>query len=86
MQHRYLERYLELIIIGPNDPQILAAYEWDTEKAKEYLNNKIQETGLPLTLTHVVGYCAGRALKNQPDINGRICFGNVRVGLFLVLS
>lgn len=81
-----MEWYLQLIIIGPNDPQILAAYEWDTEKAKQYLNSKIEETKLPLTLTHVVGYCASRALKNEPDVNGRICFGNVSPCLFLVLS
>jgi len=66
-------------IIAPNDPQILAAFEWDIEKAKRYLNSKREETGLPLTLAHVVGYCAARALRNEPDFNGRICFGNVKV-------
>lgn len=63
--------------IGPNDPQILATVEWDVEKAKEYLKRQKAQTSFPLTMTHVVGYCAGHALKNQPDFNGRICFGNV---------
>eukprot|EP00826_Nyctotherus_ovalis_P024245 TRINITY_DN1877_c0_g1_i15.p4 TRINITY_DN1877_c0_g1~~TRINITY_DN1877_c0_g1_i15.p4 ORF type:complete len:128 (+),score=38.32 TRINITY_DN1877_c0_g1_i15:204-587(+) len=62
---------------GPNDPQILMVHEWDVERAKEYLESRREETGLALTLTHLVAYCAGRALKNDPEVNGRICFGNV---------
>jgi len=41
-----LEMVLIASIIAPNDPQILAAFEWDIEKAKEYLNSKRKETSL----------------------------------------
>lgn len=73
-------------IIGPNDPQCLATYEWDVEKAQEYLEKQRKETGLPITLTQLVGYCAGHAFKNEPDVNGRLSFGNVGFTYFIVLS
>ncbi len=80
MQHRNLERYLGATIIplvGPNDPQILVSFDWDLANAEAFLEKKRKETGLPLTITHLVGYCAGKSLNNQPDINGRLSFGNV---------
>lgn len=66
-----------LLPLGPNDPEIFVTHEWDLTKAQEYLKKKQEETGLPLTITQLVGYCASRALKDEPDLNGRICFGNV---------
>jgi hypothetical protein len=64
-------------LLGPNDPEIFVTHEWDLTKAQAYLKKKQEETGLPLTVTQLVGYCAGHALKDEPDLNGRICFGNV---------
>lgn len=63
--------------LGPNDPEIFVTHEWDVTKAQEYLKKKQAESSLPLTITHLVGYCAGHALKDEPDLNGKICFGNV---------
>lgn len=71
---------------APNNPQILVTFEWDIEKAEEYMKKKQAETGLPITITHLVGYCAGHAFKDEPDVNGRICFGNVSLFLNIVLS
>jgi hypothetical protein len=51
--------------------------DWDITKAEEYLTKKRKETNLPLTLTHFVGFCAGRALSHEKQLNGRISFGNV---------
>ncbi len=56
---------------------MLLSYEWDIAKAQKFLDQKRAETKQPITLTHLVGYCASRALKEQPEINGRLCFGNV---------
>ena len=79
MQYRHLEWYMyPLSSLAPNDPQVLATFEWDLTKAEEYLERKRKETNLPLTLTHLAGYCASRALKDQPDLNGRLSFGNVK--------
>ena len=47
------------------------------EKAEEYLKKKQMESGLPITVTHLVGYCAGYAFRNEKDVNGRLSFGNV---------
>ena len=79
MQHRHLEWYSKtnLISLGPNDPQILVSFEWDLTNAEAFLEKKRKETGLPLTITHLVGYCVARAFKDQPDLNGRLSFGNV---------
>jgi hypothetical protein len=62
---------------APNNSEIRATYEWDIEKAEEYIKRKQEETGLPITITHLVGYCAGHAFKDEPDVNGRLRFGNV---------
>ena len=79
MQYRHMELYLiKSTFLGPNDPQILVTFEWDLTKAEAYLEVKRSETKLPVTLTQLVGVCASRALKDQPELNGRICFGNVR--------
>jgi len=42
---------------------------------------------MPITLTHLLGFAASRALSNQNDLNGVICFGNVNKSLnsYLVL-
>ncbi len=60
-----------------NDPQILVTFQWNMHKADQYLEKKKNESGLPLTLTHFIGFCASRAIHNQPDFNGRLSFGNV---------
>ena len=65
------------LLIGPNDPQILVSFEWDITKAERYLEKKRKETNLPLTLTHLAGYCVGQALKGDTSVNGRLSFGNV---------
>ncbi len=62
---------------GPNSPQIYVSIEWDITKAQAYLEKKRKETSQPLTLTHLVGYAVAQAMSKQPDINGRISFGNV---------
>lgn len=79
--NRYNNKSRKINIVtwnAPNNSEIFVTYEWDVEKAEQYLKRKQEETGLPITITHLVGYCAGRAFKNEPDINGRICLGNVK--------
>jgi hypothetical protein len=63
--------------LGPNDPQIHVSFEWDLTNAEVYIEKKRKETNLPLTLTHLVGYCVAKAMSGHPEINGRISFGNV---------
>lgn len=75
--------YLIIIMIAPNDPQIHLTFEWDLTKAEIYLEKKRKETNLPLTLTHLVGFCAARGLSGQPDLNGRLSFGNVNSFIIL---
>lgn len=70
---------------APNNPEIRATYEWDIERAESYLKRKQEETGLPLTMTHLVGYCAGHAFKDEADVNGRLRLGNVNSPSPLVL-
>ncbi len=61
---------------APNNPQILVTFQWDLTKSDAYIDKKRKESGLPLTLTNFVGFCASRAMHNQPDFNGRLSFGN----------
>eukprot|EP00826_Nyctotherus_ovalis_P065962 TRINITY_DN9720_c0_g2_i5.p1 TRINITY_DN9720_c0_g2~~TRINITY_DN9720_c0_g2_i5.p1 ORF type:complete len:179 (+),score=20.22 TRINITY_DN9720_c0_g2_i5:125-661(+) len=71
---------------APNNSEMRATYEWDMENAEKYLKRKQEETGLPLTITHLVGYCAGHAFKDESDVNGRLRLGNVNSLSPLVLS
>jgi len=71
---------------GLNDPQIHVTFEWNMHKAEEYLERKKRETKLPLAWAHFIGFCASRAIYNQPDFNGRLSFGNVNLLATLVLS
>jgi len=52
-------------------------HEWDITNAEAYLEKKRKETKLPLTLTQLCGYAAAKGLSGNPDLNGRISFGNV---------
>ena len=58
---------------------MLISFEWNIEKAQKFLKRKQTETGLPITITHLVGYCAGHAFKDESDFNGRLCFSNVKL-------
>eukprot|EP00830_Metopus_es_P013553 TRINITY_DN3324_c0_g3_i2.p1 TRINITY_DN3324_c0_g3~~TRINITY_DN3324_c0_g3_i2.p1 ORF type:complete len:280 (+),score=29.54 TRINITY_DN3324_c0_g3_i2:194-1033(+) len=62
--------------LAPNSSAVFVSFEWDTTRAQEFLEKKRAESNLPVTLTHFVGLAASRALANQPDLNGRLSFGN----------
>jgi hypothetical protein len=71
----------------PNDPSIFCTLKIDITNGLEYLEKmrsltKLlivvrKETGLNVTITHLVGKAVGFAIKDARHFNGRIFAGNV---------
>ena len=60
---------------APSEPNIYGKLTVDATEALEYLNFVRQKTGEKITITHLVGKAVGLALKDAPDLNGRISLG-----------
>lgn len=74
----------------PNDPQIFGDMEFDATPILEFIEEARRATGVPLTLTHVVGKAIGHALGEHPDLNVHLYRGNFvqreTVDIFFIVS
>lgn len=59
----------------PNDPTVYGTLTLDAGPALEYLAGLRERTGVKVTITHLVGRAVALALRETPDINGRIVGG-----------
>src|ERR1700690_275934 len=62
---------------NPNDPSIYGIIDVDITKAQYYLERRRQETGIKLTLTHLVTRAVALALKLHPDCNAYVRWGRI---------
>lgn len=60
---------------APQEGNIYGKLTVDVTQALAYLRWKRETTGEKVTLTHLVGLAAGRALSQAPGLNGRLLFG-----------
>ena len=60
---------------SPREGNIYGKLTIDATNALTYLQELNDKTGIKTTITHLVGRAAGLALKQAPDLNGRIVFG-----------
>lgn len=56
----------------PNDPQIFGDLEIDATAVLEFIEQARETTGVPLTVTHMVGKAIAHAIGQHPDLNVRI--------------
>ena len=57
---------------APNDPTCYGTLALDAGPALAYLERIRTQTGVKATMTHLVGRALALAIKDTPDINGRI--------------
>ncbi len=60
---------------SPSEGNIYGKLTIEMTGALAYLDYLREKKGEKVTITHLVGKAAGMALKNAPDLNGRIVFG-----------
>jgi pyruvate dehydrogenase E2 component (dihydrolipoamide acetyltransferase) len=56
----------------PNDPTVYGILTVDAGPAQAYLTRVRERTGVKVTITHLVGRAIAIAMRETPDINGRI--------------
>lgn len=64
----------------PSEGVITVKVPVRTEKANELIAKAGKDSRL--TLTHFAIKAVGELLKTQPDLNGKLVFGKVKIGLF----
>jgi hypothetical protein len=75
----------------PSDPSVYGALEIDATRALAYVEAARRETGVRVTLTHLVGKAAALAVAERPDVNavvrrGRHIFLRDQVDVFFMVS
>lgn len=74
----------------PSDPQIYGDIELDAGALLDYLGEVRRETGVKLTLTHLVGRALAHAMGEAPDLNVRLYRGRAiqrdTVDVFFIVS
>ena len=58
----------------PRDPSIYGSMDVDASPALAFLRDAQQASGVKLTVTHLVARAAALALRDQPEINGKVRF------------
>jgi pyruvate/2-oxoglutarate dehydrogenase complex dihydrolipoamide acyltransferase (E2) component len=58
----------------PSDPSIHGSMDVDATAALAFLAEHQQRTGVRLTITHLVARAVALALRDQPEINGKVRF------------
>lgn len=62
----------------PNDPTVYGVMKVDATNLVTFLENlKTKNLGAKITVTHVIAKAVALTLKNYPDINGIIRWGNI---------
>jgi pyruvate/2-oxoglutarate dehydrogenase complex dihydrolipoamide acyltransferase (E2) component len=59
----------------PTEGNIFGKLSLDLTRALQYINFVRETKGEKISITHIVGNAAGKALKVSPDVNGRIFLG-----------
>lgn len=59
----------------PTEGNIYGKITVDATEAMKYIEKVRAETGVKVTITHLVGVAVGRALASAPSLNGRIVLG-----------
>ncbi len=59
----------------PAEGNIFGKVEFDMTEANRYLAKLREETGVRVSITHLVGLAAARAMAKAPGLNGKILFG-----------
>jgi pyruvate/2-oxoglutarate dehydrogenase complex dihydrolipoamide acyltransferase (E2) component len=60
------------------DGRIYTRVPVDAGPLQRYIETARAATGLPVTVTHVVGAALGRVLRAVPDVNARVVIGRIR--------
>src|SRR5688572_6099179 len=60
---------------SPSEGNIYGKLTLDMTNALQYIDFLRETKGEKITITHIIGCAAGKALKATPDVNGRIVFG-----------
>lgn len=60
-----------------NDGRIYARVELDATEILAYLEHTRAETGVRVTVTHVVGAALGRAMRATPELRSRVVLGRI---------
>ena len=75
---------------GPNDPQIYGDLEIDATNLLAFVAEAREVTGIPLTVTTMVGKALGKALADHPSLNVRMYRGDFierdTVDIFFIVS
>jgi pyruvate/2-oxoglutarate dehydrogenase complex dihydrolipoamide acyltransferase (E2) component len=53
----------------PNDPTVYGVLEVDASRALAYIERKRNETGVRVTITHLVGKALATAIAERPEVN-----------------
>ncbi len=60
---------------APNEGNIYGKLTLNVEGTLKYIDEIREKTGEKITVTHIVGKALGNALRDTPDMNGRIFLG-----------
>ena len=61
----------------PSDPTVYGTMDIDVSRALPYLDRLREESGVKVTITHLVGKAAALAIRERPDLNGIIRGGRI---------
>jgi pyruvate dehydrogenase E2 component (dihydrolipoamide acetyltransferase) len=62
---------------SPNDPSIYGIIDVDISKALPFLEHRSEQSGVKLTLTHLVTRAVALALSQHPNCNGYVRWGRI---------
>jgi pyruvate/2-oxoglutarate dehydrogenase complex dihydrolipoamide acyltransferase (E2) component len=64
---------------APRDPTVYGTIEVGVERAQRYIAELREQTGVKVTLTHLVGKAAAAAIAERPEVNAIVRRGNLYV-------
>jgi pyruvate/2-oxoglutarate dehydrogenase complex dihydrolipoamide acyltransferase (E2) component len=75
---------------SPNDPQIYGDLEVDATELLRFIDEAREATGVPLSITHMVGKSLAHAFGEHPDLNVRLYRGRFiqrdTIDVFFIVS
>jgi pyruvate dehydrogenase E2 component (dihydrolipoamide acetyltransferase) len=63
----------------PRDPTVYGTIEVGVERAQRYIAQLREQTGVKVTLTHLVGKAAAAAIAERPEVNAIVRRGHIYV-------
>jgi pyruvate/2-oxoglutarate dehydrogenase complex dihydrolipoamide acyltransferase (E2) component len=61
---------------APSDPSIYGSMDVDATATLAFMREHQDATGVKLTITHVVARAVALAIREQPELNGKVRFGS----------